>query len=118
MNVKARAAFTAAAKAMAVVSTIVIISMTAKAAPNGADIASKVKTAYESLKTVSLIAAIEYKEGKNLMAMKASVITGMTHPVLRRIASSTSTINAMPNAMSHGSGEVLRSVKSSPPRIM
>lgn len=83
MKVRARAALTAAAKAMAVVSTIVIISMTAKAAPNGADIASKVKTAYESLKTVSLIAAVEYKEGKNLMAMKASVMADLATNVIR-----------------------------------
>jgi hypothetical protein len=48
-------------------------------------------------------------------ARKQSVITGITQPVLRRIASSTSTIRPMPKAMSHGKGDVLRSVKSSPP---
>lgn len=83
MNARARAAWTTAAKAMAVVSSIVIISMTAKAAPNGADIASKVKTAYESLKSVSIIAAIEYKEGKSLMAMKASVMADLTTNIIR-----------------------------------
>ena len=40
---------------------------------------------------------------------------GMIQPLVRRMASSTSTISAMPKAMSQGAGEVLRSVKSSPP---
>ena len=49
--------------------------------------------------------------------MKASVITGMIQPLVLRIASRTRTIRAMPKAMSQGRGEVLRSVKSSPPTI-
>jgi hypothetical protein len=46
-----------------------------------------------------------------------SVMIGITQPLVRRMASSTSTISATPKAMSQSSGEVLRSVKSSPPRI-
>ena len=40
---------------------------------------------------------------------------GMIQPLVRRITSITMRISAMPKAMSQGSGEVLRSVKSSPP---
>ena len=42
-------------------------------------------------------------------------MTGMTQPLVRRMASSTRTMSAMPNTTSQGSGSVLRSVKSSPP---
>jgi hypothetical protein len=49
--------------------------------------------------------------------MKQRVTTGITQPLVRRMASSTSTISATPKKMSQGSGDVLRSVKSSPPRI-
>ena len=41
----------------------------------------------------------------------------MIQPVVRRIASSTSTISATPKTMSQSFGEVLRSMKSSPPWI-
>ena len=39
----------------------------------------------------------------------------MTHPDVRRVASITSTISAMPKTRSQFVGIVLRSVKSSPP---
>jgi hypothetical protein len=43
------------------------------------------------------------------------VMTGITQPLVRRMASMISRISATPNTMSSGSGDVLRSVKSSPP---
>ena len=46
----------------------------------------------------------------------AAATIGMIGPVVRRAASSTSTISAMPRMTSHFSGTAARSVKSSPPQ--
>jgi len=70
-------------KALAVAISLAMVSLAAQAAPSGEEIATKVKAAYESLKTVSLVTAIEYKDGKNLMAMKASVSADMASSILR-----------------------------------
>ena len=49
--------------------------------------------------------------------MKQAVTKGMIQPLLRRMASITSNTRAMPKNTSQGKGVVLRSPKSSPPRI-
>lgn len=83
MRFKASAALSAAARMLAVAALVIIIARAAQAAPSGEEIAAKVKASYESLKTVSLITAIEYKDGKNLLAMKASVSADMATGILR-----------------------------------
>ena len=50
--------------------------------------------------------------------MKPVMMIGITQPDVRRVASITSTMSAMPNAMSSGVGFTLRSVKASPLRTM
>ena len=49
--------------------------------------------------------------------MNALVIAGMIQPLVRRMTSITIRISATPKKMSQLFGEVLRSVKSSPPWI-
>jgi outer membrane lipoprotein-sorting protein len=83
MGLKARAAWSSAAKILAVTALIIVVSRAAQAAPSGDEIAAKVKASYENLKTVSLVTAIEYKDGKNLLAMKASVSADMASGILR-----------------------------------
>lgn len=83
MKNNARAAWSIAIKAFAASAAIAMIATTAQAAPSGEEIASKMKSAYESLKTVSLTTEIEYKDGKNLMAMKASVSADIASKLLR-----------------------------------
>ncbi len=83
MKDSARAARKIMLKALAVAISLAMVSLAAQAAPSGEEIATKVKAAYESLKTVSLVTAIEYKDGKNLMAMKASVSADMASSILR-----------------------------------
>jgi hypothetical protein len=50
--------------------------------------------------------------------MKPPMMTGMIHPEVRRTASITSAMSAMPKILSQVFGLVLRSVKSSPPATM
>ena len=47
--------------------------------------------------------------------MKASATTGTIQPVVRRVASSSSTMKMTPRTVSSCVGDVARSVKSSPP---
>jgi hypothetical protein len=47
--------------------------------------------------------------------MNSNETTGMIAPVVRRVASSSSTMKTMPTITSQRSGMVARSVKSSPP---
>lgn len=83
MGYKARAAWTATAKVLAVAAIMIMFSRAAQAAPTGEEIAAKVKASYETLKTVTLISSIEYKDGKNLMAMKASVSADLVASIIR-----------------------------------
>jgi outer membrane lipoprotein-sorting protein len=83
MKIKVGAARATAAGFLAIAAIIILVSMTALAAPTGEEIASKVKASYESLKTVSLIAAIEYKDGTDLLKMKASIIADRASSLLR-----------------------------------
>jgi hypothetical protein len=54
---------------------------------------------------------------KNAYSRKQIVTNGMIQPVVRRIASSTSSDRATPNTMSQSFGTMERSKKPSPPTI-
>ena len=49
--------------------------------------------------------------------MNANATTGTIQPVVRRVASSSSTMKTTPRMVSSCVGEVARSVKSSPPSM-